>query len=218
MASNLENDTTTPESIAADRSDNITGIFYISNADDQTQVFNISSAEETNNADDDAYVIPIKVILHAEHVHQSPSDNETFLKFDYILMSTNDTSYHGHFESDEQAERLTLLNSENGQFNFTNDQDDLSTTSSIAPIDVLVDENGEQYEQLNERTILNDDGVMVSRFNEIAWKRQNYQETNVQSSVAKNLELTGDRAMSSESDQENDRHYSQILPWIHFNL
>lgn len=221
MDTSLTNETTTSEPIFADRSDNITGIFYIAKSDDQTQLFNANSSEETNNAEDDAYVIPIKVILHAEHVHQSPSDSGTFLKFNYILMRTNDTSYHGHFETDEQAERLTRLNNENGtnvQFNVTDEQDDGISTSSMSPIEVLVNENGDQYDQINEQTIVNDDGVIVDRFNEIAWKRRDYQEAITQPNVNENRVGSGDRAMSSETDQENDRHYSQILPWIHFNL
>lgn len=221
MDTSLTNETTTSEPILADRSDNITGIFYITKSDDQTQLFNANSSEETNNSEDDAYVIPIKVILHAEHVHQSASDNETFLKFNYILMRTNDTSYHGHFETDEQAERLTRLkneNSSNNQFNATDEQDDGIATSTASPVEVLVNDNGDQYDRINEQIIVNDDGAIVDRFNEIAWKRRDYQEAITQPNVNENKVGNGDRAMSSETDQENDRHYSQILPWIHFNL
>ncbi len=141
-------------------------------------------------------------------------------------MRTNDTAYHGHFETDENAERLQLFREEKIStdipFNITNEQDDDSfSTSSMSPmLNVLVNENGDQYDQINEQTIFNDDGDVVSRYNEIAWKQQNYQETNLQPKTSVNQVVggDGDRAMSSESDQENDRHYSQILPWIHFNL
>lgn len=221
MGTSLTNETTTSVPILTDRSDNVTGIFYVSKSDDQTQMFNTSSSEETNNLEDEAYIIPIKVILHAEHVHQSPSDNETFLKFDYILMRTNDTSYHGHFQTDEEAERLKLRANENNtniQLNVTIEQDDLISTSSVSPMDVLVNENGDQYNRINEQTIVNDGGIVVGRYNEIAWKRRDFQEIIAQPNINENREVNADRAMSSESDQENDRHYSQILPWIHFNL
>lgn len=222
MGTSLLIDATTYEPVATDRSDDVAEIFYTSKSDDD-QMQNTSSPEETNNSDDDAYVIPIKVILHAEHVHRSSGDNETFLKFNYILMRTNETSYHGHFETDEMAERFKLLRNDNYtnvQFNVTEQPDGVSETSSVSPISILVNANGDQYVQLNERIIVNDDGVIVIRFNEIAWKREDYQyqETNTQPIVDKNQDLSEDRAMSSESDQENDRHYSQILPWIHFNL
>ncbi|XP_037044500.1 uncharacterized protein LOC119080318 isoform X2 [Bradysia coprophila] len=213
---------TTTSEPTTDRSDNITGIFLISKPDDQ--LFNASSTEEINSSDDDAYIIPIKVILHAEHVHQSPDDNGTFLKFNYILMRTNDTSYHGHFDTDENAERLKLFRNEDNrtdiQFNSTSEPDDSSTapSSSISPLDVFVNENGDQYDRLNEQIIVNEDGVVVSRYNEIAWKRQNDHEVTAQPKDTIGQDESGDRAMSSEIDQENDRHYSQILPWIHFNL
>lgn len=204
--------------------DNTTGTLYISKSDDQTQSNATSSSEETlNDSDDDAYIIPIKVILHAEHVHQSSDDNGTFLKFNYILMQTNDTSYHGHFESDEHADRLKLLRTENVTFSTTAEPDvDSMPTSSVSPtmpvMDVLVDENGEQYEQINERTVVNDEGVVVSQYNEIAWKRRNDQEMYTQLRLSDEEIVEADRAMSSESDQENDRHYSKILPWIHYYL
>lgn len=221
------NETTTLQHILTDRSDNVTGIFYNSKSDDQIQIFNTSSSEETTNSDDVAFIVPIKVILHAEHVHQDPSDNATFLKFNYILMRTNDTAYHGHFEPDDKAERLTSLmngNETNIQQNDTNvdtEQEDLISTSSVSPLGVLVNENGEQYEQINEQTIVNDDGVIVDRYNEIAWKNRNAEEPNSQPNInenKENKEIPVDRAISSETDQENDRHYSQILQWIHFNL
>lgn len=221
MGTSLTNETTMSVPSSTDRSDNVTGKFYVAKSDDQTQLFNASSSEETNDSEDEAYIVPIKVILHAEHVHQSPSDNETFLKFNYILMRTNDTSYHGHFQTDEKAERLKLITNENGtniQLNVTNEQDDLISTSSVSPMDVLVNENGDQYNRINEQTIVNEDGVVVGRYNEIAWKRRDYQDITVLPNINENREANADRAMSSESDQENDRHYSQILPWIHFNL
>lgn len=213
---------TTMGTSLTDRSDNVTGKFYVAKSDDQTQLFNASSSEETNDSEDEAYIVPIKVILHAEHVHQSPSDNETFLKFNYILMRTNETSYHGHFQTDEKAERLKLITNENSTnippLNVTNEQDDLISTSSVSPMDVLVNENGDQYNRINEQTIVDEDGVVVGRYNEITWKRRDYQDITALPNINENREVNADRAMSSESDQENDRHYSQILPWIHFNL
>lgn len=214
----LTNETTTSEPTVTNRSDNVTDIFYMTKSYDQTQTqpYSTSSSEETNYPEDDAYIVPINVILHAEHVHQSPSDNDTFLKFNYILLKTNDSSYHGHFKTDEEAEHLKLLTNENDpnvQFNVTNEQDDLISTSSVSPIDVLVNEYGEQYDQINEQTIINDDGVIVARYNEIAWRRRNYH-----ANANEYREFNMDKAMSSESDQQNDRHYSQILQWIHFNL
>lgn len=225
LDTNLINETTTSQPIVSERSDNITGIFYISKSDDPTQFLNTSSSEETTNLDDAAYIIPIKVILHAEHVHRDPNNNETFLKFNYILMQTNDTSYHGHFESDDSAERLTPLknvNETNAQLNDTNVDnvtDESISTTSVSPISVLVNKDGDQYDQINEQIIVNDDGVITNRFNEIAWKRQNVEsQISPPNVIIENKEITGDRAMSSESDQENDKHYSQILQWIHFSL
>lgn len=139
-------------------------------------------------------------------------------------MLTNDTSYHGHFESDESAEQFKLFKNEDSQtdnpFSSTVDPDDSSTTpaSSLSPSDVFVNENGDQYDRLNEQIIVNEVGIIVSRYNEIAWKRINDQEVTVPPPVTISQEASGERAMSSEADQENDRHYSQILPWIHFNL
>lgn len=217
----LSNETTTSQPILTNTSDTI---FYAPTADDQINQFNTSTSEETTNAEDQAYVVPIKVILHTEHVHQDPNDNGTFLKFNYILLRTNETAYHGHFATDEEAERLSLLKAENETNiplnNTTADNDEeehSSSTTNASPMNVLINQIGDQYDEITEQTIVNEQGVVVGRFNEISWKRPNDREVAGQQNVNDNTEIN-ERAMSSESDQENDRHYSQILQWIHFNL
>lgn len=59
-------------------------------------LFNIINDE----SDDSAYIIPIKIILPAPHIHARP-DNGTFEQFNYILLQTNDSAYHAHLANDK---------------------------------------------------------------------------------------------------------------------
>lgn len=53
-----------------------------------------------DESDDSAYIIPIKIILPAPHIHAGP-DNGTFQQFNYILLQTNDSAYHAHLANDK---------------------------------------------------------------------------------------------------------------------
>ncbi|KAJ6638126.1 hypothetical protein Bhyg_10859, partial [Pseudolycoriella hygida] len=115
----LLNETTTSIPMTTDPSDNATRNFYIARSNDATQQLNMSSSEETNSAEDDAYVVPIR--------------------------------------TDEEAERLTLWKNENDTINeissTTDDNGDLTSTSPVSPVDILVNENGDQFDQINQQTI-----------------------------------------------------------------
>lgn len=54
----------------------------------------------SSNEDDDAYIIPIRIILPVVHVHAIP-ENSTFTQYNYIILQTNDTSYHQHVDTDK---------------------------------------------------------------------------------------------------------------------
>lgn len=55
---------------------------------------------DSDTYDDSAYIIPIKIILPIPHIHAVP-ENGTFEQFNYILLQTNDSAYHGHLANDK---------------------------------------------------------------------------------------------------------------------
>lgn len=74
----------------------------------QKEAFEIRSPTSTTSIPDDndtdssnysSYIIPLKIILPVEHVHKS-NTNDTFERFNYILLKVDDASYHEHIFSD----------------------------------------------------------------------------------------------------------------------
>lgn len=70
--------------------------------------------EENFSPEDQAYVIPIRVIIPIEHAHAQPRTSEddldnTYLKYNYLMLKTNDINYHEHLDTD-RPEKLKVLN------------------------------------------------------------------------------------------------------------
>lgn len=73
------------------------------------------SDEENSSPEDKAYVIPIRVILPIEHAHAESriSDDDfdrTYLKYNYLMLKTNNVNYHEHLDTD-RPEKLKVLDS-----------------------------------------------------------------------------------------------------------
>lgn len=70
--------------------------------------------EELSNPEDKAYVIPIRVILPIEHAHAEPLTSDEniesiYLKYNYLMLKTNDITYHEHLDTD-RPEKLKAFN------------------------------------------------------------------------------------------------------------
>lgn len=62
---------------------------------------NLSSSSTLEPDEDAGYLIPMRVIIPAEHVHRA-SENPfgKFEKYNYYVLKTDDNSFHGHLDSD----------------------------------------------------------------------------------------------------------------------
>lgn len=76
---------------------------------------NVTSSEEfgfnetmIEEGDADNYSIPLRIILPVEHLHYNQAD-ETYSKYNYIVLNTNDQSFHAHLENDEPSEMENVL-------------------------------------------------------------------------------------------------------------
>lgn len=91
---NIEQMTVTP-TFAIDHSRNANEIFKF-NAGNNT---GIDDGIENDSTSDAPYVIPLKIILPVEHVHKSKTNN-SFVRYNYILLKVDDITYHEHIASD----------------------------------------------------------------------------------------------------------------------
>lgn len=179
--------------------------------------------------DDAAYIIPIKIILPAPHIHAMP-DNSTFEQFNYILLQTNDSSYHAHLANDKpdilfpqngtRAETTTPTNhaelelvangSGSGSDSEAGGEPDIANITAN-----LVDSEGFQYQRTKKYQILNDDGGVVIEFEEVAALRP--VETPIVTTAKSTARQQSDPA-SNSAEEQYDEHYSKILQWIPYKL
>lgn len=113
----LENNTQTQDLQKDNITSNITEAAANASSSNRLDSFihrNNFTDEENSSPEDKAYVIPIRVILPIEHAHAQPrtSDNDldsTYLKYNYLMLKTNDINYHEHLDTD-RPEKLKALN------------------------------------------------------------------------------------------------------------
>lgn len=54
---------------------------------------------DSDTSSDAPFVLPLKIILPVEHVHKSKANN-SYVRYNYILLKVDDTAYHEHFPND----------------------------------------------------------------------------------------------------------------------
>lgn len=110
--------TVTPSTFVGDHSRNANEIFKFNSAIntgiDAAAAAAAAAAIENNDSTSDApYVIPLKIILPVEHVHKSAANN-SYVRYNYILLKVDDIAYHEHIPSDN-TEILFPLVDNSGQ-------------------------------------------------------------------------------------------------------
>lgn len=191
-----------------------------------------------------SYVVPLKVILPVEHVHKT-SANDSFERFNYILLKVDDASYHEHISSDTSdilfpvaKKMMGAAEAENNTEPTTNptvfDSVQLSR-DSIQNDDsdtVLVDAQGYRYELGKHYNILDEHGTSVVEFDEIDMIKAEMENKPI-NHISKRI-LTDDKPMtttkpsttakpheqakSNSSDDRYEGHYAKIFQWLHWHL
>lgn len=138
---NLEQMTVTPPTFTnIDRSRNANDIFKFN-----TSIDDGGTAADMDPTSDAPYVIPLKIILPVEHVHKSKTNN-SYIRYNYILLKVDDIAYHEHIPSDNTEILFPLVDNEQTE-NPTEmvtsvadiDNGHEATTSTIAPIVTVTD-------------------------------------------------------------------------------
>lgn len=75
--------------------------------------YNDADSDESTESSEsnEAYVIPLKIILPVPHVHTVAPENGTFQRFNYILLKINDSAFHEHFAYDKPLHLFPLSES-----------------------------------------------------------------------------------------------------------
>lgn len=161
---------------------------------------------ETATADDDAYIIPIKIILPVTHVHAVP-ENNTFERFEFIVLRTGDPHYHEHLPNDFPD--VLLPDNQTFEGNGT-DFENVTVVSSDGR--TLVDQEGYRYQRTKLNQIPNELGDVVHEFEDITEVRTFDAPATTARNSKESVEPMG------ENDEKYDEHYGKILKWIHYYL
>lgn len=189
----------------------------ISKQNDTTELLDDETENPNETINDDAYIIPIQIILNSEHAHLLPdADNQNgtkYVKFDYILLRTNDSTAHEHLINDK-TEFLKI--------DETFESSLLNTTTNSTRKYFVNEKTGQHYESNIEHKIFNENGKIAVQFDELKFvkNKQDEEDDTLMSGIMKHEETIVDAVSptSSDIDQKNDEHYGKILQWIHFNL
>lgn len=241
---NVEQMTVTP-TFAIDHSRNTNEIFKF-NPSISTGIDD-GGTDIDDSASDAPYVIPLKIILPIEHVHKSKTNN-SFVRYNYILLKVDDVSYHKHIpsdnseilfpvdnrqtssaiemltsapDSDNAHEATTMAAAAENVFDIAGNE----RTANFGQNDiVLVDSQGYRYELSHHIKILNELETNVVEFDSIAMVRAKADTKPNSNKVTKRI-LTDDNEQQQIDDEKSDlnvsqyeRHYAKIFQWLHYHL
>uniref|UniRef100_A0A7G3AWX9 Putative selenoprotein p n=1 Tax=Lutzomyia longipalpis TaxID=7200 RepID=A0A7G3AWX9_LUTLO len=97
---------------------------------------------EAERDGDEGFIIPIKVILPVEHIHHL-GNQSTYTKYNYIVLRTDNATYHGHLNTD-RGEKLTVdQNAINADGYFPSDNREVTTVQSLN----FEEENEKDFEE-----------------------------------------------------------------------
>lgn len=226
---NFEQMTVTP-TFAIDHGRNANEIFKYNTAINAS----IDDVIENESTSDAPYVIPLKIILPVEHVHKSKTNN-TFVRYNYILLKVDDITYHEHIPSDNSEILFPVDNSQTSNptemFTFMPDSDSaheattttgtVTTTANVFDIDgnehnansvqndiVLVDSQGYRYDLSHHIKIMDEFDTNVVEFDSIAMIRPKVVSKPYSNQATKRI-LSDDDEQQQIDHENNDINVSQ---------
>lgn len=172
----------------------------------------------TLNEDDNAYIIPIKIILPITHIHKI-SENDSFVQYDYILLQTNDTSYHAHFNNDKPV-ILFPENKTKSSPTFTSNEQKLNVLPlniTVTTEDTIAVGNGTIYSTstisgesiINVTNSNNNNNISLSRNNS-----SNDNSSNISGRISINASESNEQPILVDSD---GYRYQRIKQYKIFN-
>lgn len=215
------------------------------------EIFKFNLPHSTSIIDDDtdtesssyaSYVVPLKIILPIEHVHKSEKNN-SYERFNYILLKVDDANYHEHISSDNSdilypVDRYTTPAETVTPTASNHDSNDEMVTSTVNVFDtngsenhsnaiktdqndfVLVDSQGYRYELGSHFHIMDEFKSGVVEFDDLQMIRPNISKTTNQ--ITKRILADEEPAKSLSDTQLNidqyEGHYAKIFQWLHYHL
>lgn len=193
-----------------------------------------TETQPATESDYSSYVIPLKIILPVEHVHRS-SDDESFARYNFILLKVDDVAYHEHIASDNPDTLIPVHANKDSQMavtiqsttafedsTSTDSSDDVSTTdrTEMVPVphaaetSILVDPQGYRYELDRHYKIADESDNVLIEFDDIKVAQTGEKERWIdfepeQSSIGSDDEQY--RAMSSDF---LSAHYRKLYQWL----
>lgn len=221
--------------IQSDNSDNVP--FKLNATTIHTPNYSDDDDESTDSSQsNEAYAIPLKIILPVPHVHALAPENRTFQRFNYILLKVNDSAFHEHFAYDKPMHLFPVSESTNNSSTITNtttptygdsssERDNFTRTTPFGSDNeiyrnyhntrsnsdaavLLTDSEGYRYQRGKLHQILNENGDIVNEFEDIHYARIEGSDmtSNRDDSSARELQL--DRT-TEEPVAANDDAYDQ---------
>lgn len=237
------NDGSTITSVASDFSPVENEIFKL-----RPTVQAISTDKDNDDsADYSSYLIPLKIILPVEHVHKT-SDNHSFSRYNYILLKSDDPSFHEHIDTDN-SDLLISVNANNVLTSISDNTDIIDTTTET-PNDkssqtvmsetkandsqsienastgsekslktILVDTQGYRYELTKHHEIMNENGEAVVEFDDIGMVRPQSQD-DIKKHISRRIENDDDPKLENNDNTTRlyEGHYMKIFSWLHYQL
>lgn len=198
-----------------------------------TPLPNNMNANNETMLDNSNFVIPIKITIPMEHVHYYV-ENDTFVKYNYVVLKTDDESYHQHLTSDSgeilyelsvNNESITVNKSGNIEYienmlNITDLRKKLMNKSiNLNNTQIYVNEkNGEMYEKMKHHH-LNDNvfdelSLIEIDIQKYRTQHQNQSNREVETNAddnGTNLKIKNNRF---RSQKDIAKHYDQLLQWL----
>lgn len=192
-----------------------------------------ASATDKDKDNDDlsdysSYLIPLKIILPVEHVHKT-SDNHSFTRYNYILLKSDDPSFHEHINTDNSdllisvnANNVLTLTSDNTDIidtttDTTNDKssktvinetrtdgdEKIKTASAESETNletILVDTQGYRYELTKHHEIMNENGEAAVVFDDIGMVRP---QDDIKKHISRRIENDDDQILENNDFAPN---------------
>lgn len=191
-----------------------------------------TDAHTATESDYSSYVIPLKIILPIEHVHKA-SDDQSFARYNYILLKVDDVAYHEHINSDnpdilipvraENAAKSAIALQSTSEHSASSDAgadntivDNTETMPAIQSNgnSILIDPQGFRYELDRHYKIADDSDNVLVEFDDIKVAQTSQKERWNDFEPEQSAVGADDEQFRSMSSEILSAHYRKLYQWL----
>lgn len=143
------------------------------------------------DGNNDDFAIPLRIILPVEHVHHDPI-KDSYMKYNYIVLNTNDENVHDHVGEHESVQRIEDVTEYTQRHDLLNEIGNSGT-------ELFVNKAGQIYQLLKEYQLTALDSA-------IEFKEVSLLET----------DIVRDKPTITHINQSMNlrKHYDQLIQWL----